>query len=249
MLWFALQYLSCPFKASFGQLVSELCWGCLSPCHVIKVLRSSCLWDSQAAPQKQISVLKACNWTGNPKYLGFSFSGIWSAVGSWNYLKINLFCLLKSRFKIEAASSPPGSKKNNLRMSLHGRAHLLWNFSHLNWGIFELGLQWKQFLKGKKLWWNVPHSNSSVRRHGFCPHPCHRLLCDCWQTTHGLIFFFFFCFFLFLNQSCKITFMKAMGGCWRLLAWCKLLPFPCLFPTSVLGDMMVVFHLCQMLSA
>lgn len=60
-----------------------------------------------------------------------------------------VFRLLMSLFKIEEQSSLPGSKTNNMRMSLHGWAHLLWNFSPLKWGILELGLQWEQFLRGK----------------------------------------------------------------------------------------------------
>lgn len=94
-------------------------------------------------------MLKSCSWTGNPKYFGFSFYSVWSVTGTCNWLKTNLFGLLMSTFRTEAAASPPGNKNNNLRMSLRGRAHLLWNFSPVKWGIVELGLPWEQFLRGK----------------------------------------------------------------------------------------------------
>lgn len=137
---------------------------CLSPCHVIEMLRSSCFWDSQAGSQKQTSVLKACSWTGNSKYVGFSFSGVWCAVDPWNWLRNNLFGLLMSPFKIEA-SSPPSSRKNNLGMNWHGSAHLLWNFSPLKWGDIWTGASMRAVCEGKKLWWNVSHRDLSGWSH------------------------------------------------------------------------------------
>lgn len=160
---------------------------------------------------------------------------------TWNWLQTNVFGLLMSPFKIGAASSP-GSKENNLRMGLHGRAHLLWNFRPLKWEIFELQIQWEQFLRGKSC---GETSLTATQVSGDMASVLTLAAHCCWQIKHRVSFFSPLLFPIFLKSEFQNYLNEGHGGHWCFLACCKLLSSPCLFPTSVLGDMGAFSRLCQ----
>lgn len=153
---------------------------------------------------------------------------------TWNWLQTNVFGLLMFPFKIGTASSPPGSKENNLRMGLHGRAHLLWNFRPLKWEIFELQIQWEQFLRGKSC---GETSLTATQVSGDMASVLTLAAHCCWQIKHRVSFFSPLLFPTFLKSEFQNYLNEGHGGHWCFLACCKLLSSPCLFPTSVLGDM------------
>lgn len=156
---------------------------------------------------------------------------------------MSLSCpILMSPIKIGAASS--SGSKNNMRMGFHGRADLFWNFSPLKWGILELQLQWEQFLRGK----SCGETSLTVTQVSGDMASVFTLAAHCcWQINHHLRFFslLFFSAIILKSEFQKYLNSEGQGGHWYFLAWCKFFSFPCLFPTSVLGDIGAFFRLCQ----
>lgn len=185
-------------------------------------------------------VLKACSWDSKLKSVGFS--RVWSAMGTRNWFKTNVFGLLMSPVKIGAASAPSGNRESSMRMGFHGRAHLLWNFSPLKWGIFELQLQWEQFLRGKSC--GEPSLTVTQVSGDMTSVPTLAAHC-CWQISHHLSFFSLLFPPIFLKSEFQNYLNEGHGGHWCFLAWCKLLSFPYRFSTSVLGDVEAFFCLSQ----
>lgn len=104
-----------------------------------------------------------------------------------------------------------------------------WSEEYLNWGFNAssfLGAGEGKADRRGKVWWNISHNGSGVRRYGFCSHPCHRLPSALLLlVNHSWSDFFFFLF----KSDLQNYLDEDRGGHWCLLTWCKLLPFPCLF--------------------
>lgn len=184
MLGFALECLPRPFKASWD-LPACLWVAGLSvpmPCRLRHYNPS--FSRIHKLFHRTRTVPKACSWDSKLKSVGFS--RVWSAIGTWNWFKTNVFGLLMSPVKMGAASAPSGNRESNMRMGFRGRAHLLWNFSPLKWGIFELQLQWEKLLRGK----SCGETSFTVTQVSGDMASVLTLAAHCWwQISHHLSFF------------------------------------------------------------